>query len=463
MIYMIQFSKKDKDKVLNAIKEGNIDAADISFPNLIDTIMLKMKNIGVLAKLTKAFEEKRRDNSSIPLDIILSLAIIAKMKLKTSLTDVAFAVTDSELLSELGWNIWDNYRDLEKGLLEEGTMRNMINKYEAKELIESYNEYVQNIVMPELKILPQIHILDCTKILVNLNNSNYENSEVIRYEGEPTRGYKLATLRGLMDDGGIIEELAFGSIKTHDMELSRDILLKSKVLKEGDILINDRGFTSRSVTNTLKTNKKVDTYIPAKKNMMIYEQAVSIAKLEDKWHPHPNKKRKTQEIQLVKDLGSSWISENPEEDVDLIACVVHDTKDDEYYVFMTTDVEKTAKQIINIYEIRPEIEEDYRQIKDFWKLEDFKSTKYNFIVFHIIMTLIGYTYFQLYKNMEEGRKFSKKSLPVVLKNYKEQKPKSVIIYTGQYFAIFTFIEFIQLYASCSEEVRILLEPTLALV
>lgn len=460
---MIQFSKKDKDKVLNAIKEGNIDAADISFPNLIDTIMLKMKNIGVLTKLTKSFAEKRRDNSRIPLDTILSLAITAKMKLKTSLTDVAFAVTDSELLSELGWNIWDNDRDLEKGLLEEGTMRNMINKYEAKEIIESYNDYVQNIIMPELKILPQIHILDCTKIKVNLNNSNYEKSDVIRYEGEATRGYKLSTLRGLMDDGGIIEEIAFSSIKQHDMELSRDILLKSKVLKEGDILINDRGFISRSVTNTLKTNKKVDTYIPAKKNMMVYEQAVSVAKLEDKWHPHPNKKRKTQEIQLVKDLGSSWRGENPEEDVDLIACVVHDTKDDEYYVFMTTDIGKTAKQIINIYEIRPEIEEDYRQIKDFWKLEDFKSTKYNFIVFHIIVTLIGYTYFQLYKNMEEGRKFSKKSLPVVLKNYKEDKQKSVIIYTGQYFAIFTFIEFIQLYAGCSEEVRKLLEPTLALV
>ena len=45
-------------------------------------------------------------------------AITAKMKLKTSLTDVAFAVTNSELLSELDWNIWDNDRDLEKGLLE---------------------------------------------------------------------------------------------------------------------------------------------------------------------------------------------------------------------------------------------------------------------------------------------------------------------------------------------------------
>ncbi len=29
---MIQFSKKDKDKVLNAIKQGNIDDVDIAFP-----------------------------------------------------------------------------------------------------------------------------------------------------------------------------------------------------------------------------------------------------------------------------------------------------------------------------------------------------------------------------------------------------------------------------------------------
>lgn len=66
-------------------------------------------------------------------------------------------------------------------------------------------------------------------------------------------------------------------------------------------------------------------------------------------------------------------------DVDLCACVVHDKKDDKYYVFLTTDTNKTAKQIINTYELRPEIEEDFRQIKDFWKLEDFKSRERTWI------------------------------------------------------------------------------------
>lgn len=51
---------------------------------------------------------------------------------------------------------------------------------------------------------------------------------------------------------------------------------------------------------------------------------------------------------------------------------------------MTTDTSKTARQIINTYELRPEIEEDFRQMKDFWKLENFKSTKYNYITYHII-------------------------------------------------------------------------------
>lgn len=188
-----------------------------------------------------------------------------------------------------------------------------------------------------------------------------------------------------------------------------------------------------------------------------------MAKEQNKWQAHPNRKRKEQKIAFVKALGSYWRGTNPGRDVELNACVVHDTKADEYSVFVTTDLKKTAKQIIMTYELRPEIEEDYRQIKDFWKIEDFKSTKYNFIAFHIVMVLIGYLFFQLYKEMEEGRKYTGKSLPVAIKKYVGDGSKSVIIYSGQYFAIFGFLEFIQLYASCSTEVKQCLDPILAKV
>ena len=60
---------------------------------------------------------------------------------------------------------------------------------------------------------------------------------------------------------------------------------------------------------------------------------------------------------------------------------------------MTTDTGRSAHQIINFYELRPEIKEDFRQMKDSWKLEDFKNTKYNYITCHIVMTLIEYLSF----------------------------------------------------------------------
>ena len=460
---MIQICKKNKEKVYHAIRTGNIDAADLSFPNLIDDIILSMKKQGILALLSHSLKDKRSSNRHIPFDILLALAVAAKLKQKTSLTDVPFAVTEAEVLAELGWNLWDNERDVNQGIFSESVMRKLLAKYTSDEWVSFYNSYVQNCLMEKLDIQPCIHILDCTKILVNLDNENYEESSVVKIDGKTMRGYKLGVLRGVMDDSGIAEEIVFGTLKTHDMEQCRDMLKNTPCFHEHDILINDRGFLSREMTNYLKTVRGVDTYLPAKENMILFEDAVKLAVRAGKWHKHPNKKRKTQQIQLVTNLGPLWQSDRPQEDVPVNACVVHDTKTDKFFVFMTTDTSKTARQIINTYELRPEIEEDFRQMKDFWKLEDFKSTRYNYIAYHIIMTLVGYFYFQIYKNLEEGRAYAGKSLPSVVKNYKETRPKTVIVYAGQYFGIFPFLEFLQLYAECTLEVRQLLDPIMAKV
>ena len=61
---------------------------------------------------------------------------------------------------------------------------------------------------------------------------------------------------------------------------------------ENDILINDRGFLSREMTNYLKIERKVDTYIPARENMTVYQDAVKLATANGKWQKHPNRKRK---------------------------------------------------------------------------------------------------------------------------------------------------------------------------
>jgi len=448
---------------LASVKQGRIDAADISQPNFIDGIILKMKELGVVDELRHIIKDKRQSNAVIPLEFIWILAIASKMKIHTSLTDIPYAIMDAEVLSALGYSLWDTDRDLEKGLMDEGAIRHLLGKYEQNEMIYGYNQCVQEHILPHMGINADIHILDCTEIEVELSNENYEGSTVVNIDGV-RRGYKLATLRGIVGDSGVIEDIRFGTISDHDLEMSREMILNSPMLKPNDTLINDRGFLSRTVLNELKTHRKVDVYVPLRKNMIAYQDAVSIAKATKNWMPHPNKKRKSQKIAFVPDAGRMWESEVAENDVPLNACVVWDAKDDEYYVFVTTDITKTAKQIIQTYEMRPEIEEDYRQLKDFWKLEDFKSTKIHIIAFHIVCTLLGYLMFQLFVGTEEGERWQGKSLPVIMKKYiPPEKPKTVILYTGQYFATFPFVEFLHLYTSLDASARSQLDLVFALL
>ena len=80
------------------------------------------------------------------------------------------------------------------------------------------------------------------------------------------------------------------------------------------------------MTNYLKTERRVDTYIPARENMTVYQDAVKLATTSGKCQKHPNQKRKDQEIQLVTDPDPLWESDEPEKDVPINAFVVHDKR-----------------------------------------------------------------------------------------------------------------------------------------
>lgn len=132
-------------------------------------------------------------------------------------------------------------------------------------------------------------------------------------------------------------------------------------------------------------------------------------------------------------------------------------------MFITTDLEQGAKAIVSTYELRPEIEEDYRQVKDFWEIENFKSTKYHIITFHIVMLLFGYLFFQIYTTTEEGNDLTGKTLPVVVKNYISHEPKRIILYAGDHFGLFSLVELMEIIKDCSDEVFNKMRPVFASV
>lgn len=448
---MLTVCKNDKSKIKSLINKYKLDAIVMSGSNLVDDIILAMVNDGVIDCLDKGIIDKRRHNSFVPFKLIITLAIAAKMKVCTSLTDIPYAIQDHRTLAELGYNLMS---DDKNELFTEGTIRYLIGKYSAEDLVAYYNNTFQNYIAKTKNIESNIHILDCTKVAVNIDNENYENSSIaIDRKGEPMRGYKLASLRGIYRDTGVIEEIEFGTANMHDVNMCEKMLKNTRCFNEGDILINDRGFISRTMINFLKTNRKVDTYVPLKSNMSAFEEAVSIAQMQNSWCPHPNKNRKNEVISYVPNIGGYWESYTPSNDVPINSCVVWDKESSYYGVFITTDLNAKASDIIKIYETRPEIEEDFRQLKDFWKMEDFKSTKYHMIVFHIVCVLFGYLFYQLFINSKYGQKYLGKSLPVVLKNYKTKIFNYLVLYSGNYFCCMNIKEFFEFRDSCSKEVR----------
>lgn len=452
---MIKLCKYNQESVLEQIRNGKLDSMALSTSNLIDDIILKMNNINIFNCLKNSIPDLRAHNTTIPYELVWASAIAAKMKVQTSLSDVPFAINDHRTLAKLGYTIIDSDHNLKNGLMQESSLRFLLDKYNHSLFIDGYNRSVQEGIFPLLDISPNIHILDCTDLEVNLNNENYEYSGLghSKRDNSPTRGYKLATLRGLVEDTGLIEEIRFDSINIHDLKLSEEMLRTTPVLKAGDILINDRGFMSRELINYLKVHRGVDTYIPLKENMNAYACAVQAAKEQNDWQKHPNKKRINQFITSVTDVGILWYSSKPKEDVPINASVVWDKNTDNYFVFVTTDLTASASQIVRTYELRPEIEEDYRQLKDFWKIEDFKSTKINVILFHIVCVLFGYLFFQLYTLTPEGSEYLHKSLPIILKNYLPEVQPYVVLYVGYEFGVLTLFELMELYAHCSENVR----------
>ena len=285
---MLRCCRSNKTSVLEQIRAGRIDAVTLSSTNMVDDIILAMHTHGILRCLEHGIKDVRSHNTTVPYSIIWDAAIAAKMKVQSSLTDIPYAISDHRVLSELGYSLYDTSDKLGEALMTEGSIRFLLGKYQPEDFVDGYNQSVQRYIMPEMDMQTCIHILDCTDLEVNYKNRNYEGAGIghskrmVDDKKPSARGYKLATLRGIVGDSGIIEEVRFGPINTHDLDLSREMLMTSPVLNRGDILINDRGFISRDLMNFLKTECGVDTYVPLRSNMESFKIAVLAAKEENK-------------------------------------------------------------------------------------------------------------------------------------------------------------------------------------
>jgi hypothetical protein len=129
-----------------------------------------------------------------------------------------------------------------------------------------------------------------------------------------------------------------------------------------------------ATVSDVKRTRRVDVILPLKANMRATQEAIALAELADQWQAHPT--RAEQPIALVRGVEHMWT----ECEVPLNACVIRfwnkKKKWTDPIVLVTTDLKLTAPWIIRHDEERPEIEQDYEQMKSGgWQLKQLSSTR----------------------------------------------------------------------------------------
>jgi len=151
---MLRIAKENKIDVIRQVSEGKMDAIVVSQTNLVDEIVLSMHQRGITSCIKRGFVDKRADNTTVPFDIMFTLAIAAKMKVHSSLSDIPHALKDHKTICGLGYSMYDTNRSIGAGLMSEGTIRALLGKYAHEEFIEGYIKTVQENIMPKMNISP---------------------------------------------------------------------------------------------------------------------------------------------------------------------------------------------------------------------------------------------------------------------------------------------------------------------
>jgi hypothetical protein len=117
---MLRIHNPGQEEIREKIREGRIEGAALGRENFVDTIIRNMKELGVMEDLKYVVTDKRADNARIPRELIGVLGIDAKLKVKTRMTDIPYAIEEAQLLVDFGYTLRDQERGLGKGLMDEG-------------------------------------------------------------------------------------------------------------------------------------------------------------------------------------------------------------------------------------------------------------------------------------------------------------------------------------------------------
>src|SRR5690348_16889082 len=189
----LQWYSENPVEVLKRLREGDLDYLGAATDRLTDLHLLAAIKSGLLDEWAGAFPDPRAD-PQIPVRVLLAAAVAGAFAGEYALCQAGPALHSPAVLAELGYNVaWltpgqglSRRGTQEKALFQSDTLRKLLKQIEAADraaqlrpgqsLIDWFNESVGPALLRAAGGGTGAWILDCTKLLVNLDNAHYEGS-----------------------------------------------------------------------------------------------------------------------------------------------------------------------------------------------------------------------------------------------------------------------------------------------
>jgi hypothetical protein len=221
------------------------------------------------------------------------------------------------------------------------------------------------------------------------------------------------------------------------------------------LLIVDRGYISGPFITYVKQKLGSDVLIPLRSNMDALTDSKQIAEsLNYKWIKYrEHTKYDVKYVEEVTVVENVDIWEKCE--VPLYVSIMRITGTDgsvRYWGLSSTFKPRNAKEAFELYELRTQIEERHRQIKNFWNINKFSSPHESLIEAHVMFTLLTYTLVQLYLNKKHLNDLANKTISS-LKSEERMGVNSIIVYSENYFAVFDLDDYTEIVVDLTDEAK----------
>jgi len=478
--------EENKVKVQTDLEAGSLDYLDLADWTFQDKFFAFLLSIRFFEVCGASYPSPRM-KEEVPLWFLLACKVQMKLHTTAAFDRLPGLLRSGAILSRVKFNVGGvhggfNHKNRKdrKSAVHHDTPRKFFKDTEPSKLRSWHNEDVVRFLRKHrafdkhgIFILDQSHMVvpenkhyeDAVRMpvdehgqLIDMSNMTEEQKKGVQYH--PC--YALSELMHIDKDAksfifagyqwgpGNLDELVQGKPLVKDFVRA----VGKGVMK---LLITDRGYIDGKFIVMVKVELGSDVLMPLRKNMDILTDAIRLAEKHPrkyKWTKYDEYKKHglwyREEVTVVEQM-QTW----EKCDIPLYVSVMRiiDSEGNvKYWGLASTFKPKDAKEPFELYELRTQLEERHKQLKNCWGVNHFTSPHKSLIEAHVLFTLLTYTLIQLYLTKTHLNELANKTI-TSLRQEELMGKNNVIVYSGKYFAVFDVDEYTEILAFLKDEAR----------